>query len=152
MDAFVIVGASRSGKSSLARCLTGAGSGKSRTKQVATVSGATINLYVHYPSLQEDWKKTITPANFMAQVAKENPAAVMFALWPYRGRHGYDADAYLQHFIQNGWHIVRVAFLGLPLTSITTTFQTSVAQSFPRMPQTPANTIAVQVRQHFGWL
>lgn len=65
MDAYVIIGEPGSGKSSVTRCLTGSGSGKTRTRMIARMSDPPINLYVHLPSLQEDYKRIKNAADFV---------------------------------------------------------------------------------------
>jgi hypothetical protein len=144
------------------RCLTGSGSGKIRTRPIATRSGTTINVYVHLSSLQEDYKRIKTPADFVRQVSRENCDAVLFSLWP-RGRRGHnkrpDADVYLRHFVDEaGWNIVKVACLGNSATKITTSFPEGVIKPFSEVtppktkPPMTSNTVAAKVREHFDWV
>lgn len=147
MDVYVIVGEHQSGKSSVTRCLTG--SARNRTRLIATPSG-NVRVYVHLVSLQEE--KT-TPEEFESKVNQENCEAILVSLRPDSARGCPDGDAYLQYFIGLGWNILRVACLGIPLSSITTSLPSSaIHEPFPTVGQTPANEVAAQVREHFGWV
>lgn len=149
MDAYVIIGEENSGKSSVTRCLTG--SRRSRTRLVATLS-IIIKVYIHLVSLHEDKKHKKTPADFEQKVQEEDCDAVLFSLWPHSGNGCPDADTYLQYFVGRGWNIGRVACLGIPVSRITTSLPSGTILSFPTVEPTPANDVAAQVRNHFGWV
>ena len=161
MNAYVIIGENNSGKSSITRCLTGSGSGKTRTRAIATVSDTIINVYVHLSSLQEDYKRIKNPADFVSQVGQEKCDAVLFSLWPHdRGGDNKrpDADAYLRHFEDVAdWNIVKVACLGDSASRIATSFREGVSDTFPIVtppetnPAMPANKVSALVSRHFGW-
>ena len=150
MDAYIIIGEESSGKSSVTRCLTG--SGRSRTRLIATLS-VNIRVYVHLMSLHEDDKHQKTPTDFENKIKQTQCDAVLFSLWPHSGNGCPDADTYLRYFIGCGWNIARVACLGIPVSRITTSLQTSTIKAFPRIDNTtPVNVVAAQVRRHFGWI
>lgn len=147
MDVYVIVGEQYSGKSSVTRCLTG--SARSRTRLITTTSNS-VRVYVHLISLQEE---RTTPEEFESKVSQEDCDAVLLSLRPGPARGCPDADTYLGHFIGLGWNIVRVAFLGVPVSSVTTTLNgAAIHAPFPTVGSTPVNEVAAHVRQHFGWV
>lgn len=146
MDAYIIIGEHDAGKSSVTRCLSG--SARNRTRLIATLSG-NVKVYVHLVSLQEE--KT-TPSEFEDKVNQEDCEAVLFSLRPGGARGCPDADTYLQHFIGLGWHIVRVACLGIPVSRLTTSLPSGTILPFPTVDPTPVNDVAAQVRTHFSWV
>ncbi len=76
---------------------------------IARMSDPPINLYVHLPSLQEDYKR-IANGGVFASGGEEKSDAALFSLWPHRrgGRNERpDADAYLRiSLMMCEWKIV----------------------------------------------
>jgi hypothetical protein len=153
MDAYVIIGERESGKSSVARSLTGSGwssAGRKQARLIATIK-AIINVFVYPTSLQE---KKIKPEDFFNLVKQQQDCeAAVFSLRPRRGNGCDDADTYLRYFIGQGWNIIRVACLGTPVSHIATELPNGAIRAFPRITATtPVNEVAAQVRSYFEWV
>jgi len=153
MDAYVIIGERESGKSSVARSLTGSGWSSAGRKQARLIATITVNIkvFVYPTSLQE---KKIKPEDFLDLVKEqEGCEAAMFSLRPRSGNGCDDADTYLRYFIGQGWNIVRVACLGTPVSQIATDLPNRTIRGFPRITHTtPVNEVAAQVRSYFEWV
>jgi hypothetical protein len=153
MDAYVIIGERESGKSSVARSLTGSGWSSAGRKQARLIATITVNIkvFVYPTSLQE---KKIQPEEFFDLVEEQKDCeAAVFSLRPRRGNGCDDADTYLRYFIGQGWNIIRVACLGTPVSQIVTDLPTDAIRAFPRITDaTPVNEVAAQVRSYFDWV
>jgi hypothetical protein len=153
MDAYVLIGEDETGKSSITRSLTGVARGSAANKMSRVIATLTVKIrvYVHLTSLQED---KINPERFAEMVSKQKDCqAVLFSLRLSGARGCPDADTYLQHFIGEGWNIVRVACLDVPVSRITTSLPSGTIRAFPAITDTTTvNEVAAQVRSHFEWI
>jgi hypothetical protein len=144
---FIVVGNSKSRKSSTIRALTGAGHPK--VLQVRQNNGDILDIYIHPASLQEDKK---TPEEFIQKVNESYHAAnVLVALRLNASNNGNFPNAlgYINRFLED-WNVFRIVLLGLGELRLTHELQPGFFHI--QNPQDlPANEIAHVIRDRWGW-
>lgn len=149
MDAYIIIGRQRVGKSSVIRALTGLrGAGQ---RLMMPLSGPNFQLWTENMSLQET---PIAPAAFISKIAAKPVQAVLIALWPRecnsRGITYPDHNAYIAAFTGAGWTIKHIVHLysgtSAPPIGVSSPF-TSLTSS----PALPFNKLAADIRLLWHW-
>jgi hypothetical protein len=145
--AYVLIGGSRTRKSTLLRCLTGCFNRSVR--DIDTTRGQSLKLYVRVSALQESRTEA---RDLIAEVARSRCEHVLFSLWPQSNpvdpQRYPDAHAYLEDFQAQGWRFDKVAVLGAD------PIRPRVGGEVVRLPNVlhqAVNTTAQQLRQHFDW-
>jgi hypothetical protein len=145
--AYVLIGGSRTRKSTLLRCLTGCFNRSVR--DIETVHGQSIKLYARVSALQESRTDV---RDLVQEVARSRCEHVLFALWPQSNpvdpQRLPDAHSYLESLQAQGWRFDKVAVLGAD--PIRPRVGGEVAR-FPNVLHQAVNTTAQQLRQHFEW-
>lgn len=148
MDAYLIVGNTRTRKSSIVRCLSGCFNRSLRDIQLAE-GGTPLRLYARAGAAQETRK---TPDEFMAEVPGNRCTAVLCCLLPtalpIEPELYPDARAYVQRFEAAGWRIRAIAVLGQNSGGL----RGPMLRQFPLAPTAPINLTASEVRDFFGWV
>lgn len=147
MDAYLIIGNSRTRKASVVRSLTGCFNRSVRDIQPARGS-APLRLYARVGALQET---RVSPADFLNEAAGKRCDGVLFCLWPtahpLEPAAYPDAQAYIAHLQAAGWHFRSMAVLGQNGGDV----RSPGLERFPNAPTLPINVTAHAVRTHFGW-
>lgn len=147
-DVWIIMGNTRTKKSATIRALTGAF--KKGYYDIATNSGV-IRMYVQISALQES---KITPKNFIS--SHRNDKHILLSLWidqyKYKNKIYPNGGDYINEFIRNGWNIREIVVLGT--NSLPYTLPNKAPNLFyiPNSIKLPANEIAHEIRQRWGWL
>ena len=150
---FVVIGASQTKKSATIRALTGAA--HCRVLMVRLNDNENANIFVQVMSLQE---AHISPEEFIQTInATENRPDVLVALRlrALRGNSDAfpDAFGYIERFEQEGWDIAAIVLLG-PALQESSNRLSEISQEFFAIPDSkepPANWIAHQIRERWGW-
>lgn len=159
MKAYIIIGCTASGKSSLVRALTGVRN-KGR-RMMEDVNGANFELWAEDSSLQE---ACIPPDKIIAEVNSLGVDAVLLTLWP-QGRKSKkkpcpSAAGYLSAFQAAQWTLQTVVLLS-DLSNVSAARTRAMAgfvppagvQTFVASHRPPAsNKMAAQVRAVWSWL
>ncbi|MEM0996911.1 MAG: hypothetical protein AAGN35_07525 [Bacteroidota bacterium] len=150
MNAYVMIGGSNTRKSSICRALTGCFNRNIR--EIRTLSGDNLRLYVRVSSLQES---RTTPAEYVDEVNEKAVRNVLFSLWPQSQLDDPasfpDAQTYLDDFLARGWHVAAIAVLGQSTIPLTNPSLRQTAAAFPNTFIDPINVSAAQVRKFFAW-
>ncbi|HHG85015.1 MAG TPA: hypothetical protein ENJ82_09755 [Bacteroidetes bacterium] len=151
MNAFVLIGAQNSRKSSVCRSLTGCA--QRSVREIKPAKGSTIRAYIRPTSLQETNTK---PEEFIIEVMNRGVHTVVFCLWPHaRLRNPHDfphAQSYLDNFIAHGWNIDHVAILGQAKLPLGSAIPAGRISTFPETFLHPTNVSAAGIRAAFGWI
>jgi len=145
---FVILGESRSRKSTTIRALTGAF--QRGPWQVATQDG-NVNIFAQISALQE---ANISPEEFVQTInATENGPDVLVTLRLRASRANPDAFGYIERFEQEGWDVVAIVLLGRAPQESSNRLS-EISHEFFAIPDSielPSNWIAHQIRERWGW-
>ena len=148
MDAYIVIGAQHSYKSSVLRSLSG--SRISGVRPYVIFPRTVQDVYVRLSSLQEG--KGIQPSDFVAFVSTTSATAALFALRSNGIGAFPDADSYAGYFVGAGWTIRRVAVLNSATNPFSMVLTPGCVNSFPLGPAPIAvNEVANDVRTHFNW-
>lgn len=156
MNAYLIIGDAKTGKSSLIRCLTGYD--QPGIGNFALTNGIIISTQVVISALQKysthSWR---IPSNYIQDVQNDLKKglfdstlkpAILVPLWEH-SNNGYPAASqYITAFQQAGWLIVKTALLN----SQTPPTNYPQCKAFTGVTSKPINVTAADVRQHFGWI
>jgi hypothetical protein len=147
----IIIGESNTRKSSLIRCLTGAGQGFSRKNlEISLGSRKQITAHVIQSALQENYKPKM-PKEFVNYVNSINQEHFVFALRvKARGKHP-DFSTYIAEFINSGFTISNVALLGTATAGVSIGTTSSVISVSTSASQ-PTNLTASTVRKAWAWV
>ncbi|ENM3735984.1 hypothetical protein [Vibrio cholerae] len=151
----VVIGDSGTRKSSLIRCLSGAGSADpSKILDIEYQNGRIAKVHVILSALQESYKPQL-PSDVVEYVS--NHPADEFLL-PLRvnsvstkGKNYPVANTYLNAFVQAGLQIESVALLGVSAQQVTIPVQCKIAKE-PKSQIIPTNKIASTVRNIWNWV
>lgn len=148
MDAYAIVGAPATRKSTLIRCLTGCYNRNIR--DILLTNEKKIQVYAVTNSLQATH---LTSEIFMKESARTRCQAVLFGLWPNSHPANPikypDALTYLNDFMIDGWRVKKVIVLGDCDSHIYRQFD---MLTLPDVDKEPINISAKKAREFFDWL
>ena len=147
MDAYVIIGAPATRKSTLIRCLTGCYNRNIR--DISLSGGKKIQIYAVTNSLQATH---VTAEEFMKESARTHCQAVIFGLWPKAHPANPikypDALTYLNDLMIDGWNVKKVVVLNDLDRQTYGQFDTIQLKSITK---DPINLSAKIVREFFRW-
>lgn len=148
MDAYIIIGNTRTRKAALVRSLTGC---FNRSVRDILLQGSKrpLRFYARVGTLQ-DTHTTIE--QFAAEATRARCEATVFCLSPTANRNEAvelpDAATYVAAFRQMGWRIKGVAVLGQNDGGV----RAPNLRQYPHAPAAPVNVTARDVRAQFGWV
>ena len=109
------------------------------------------HIFVQICALQE---AKISPEEFVQEInTTENEPDVLVALRLRASRANPDAFGYIERFEQEGWDVVAIVLLG-PALQESSNRLSEISQEFFAIPDSkepPANWIAHQIRERWGW-
>lgn len=147
MDAYVIIGAPATRKSTLIRCLTGCYNRNIR--DILLTNGEHIQVFAVTNSLQATH---VTSEEFMKESGRTNCRAVLFGLWPKAHPVNPikypDALTYLNDLMIDGWKVKKVVVLDDTDDQVYSQFDVMRVAKATRMP---VNESAKLVREFFNW-
>lgn len=147
MDAYVIIGAPATRKSTLIRCLTGCYNRNIR--DILLTNGRSIQVYAVTNSLQASH---VTSQELMKESTRTRCQAVLFGLWPKAHPASPikypDALTYLNDFVIDGWNVKKVVVLDNTDHHI---YQQFDVLAIPKSTKDPVNKSAKVVREFFSW-